>query len=219
MKPPQPPGNDPPSEAFVPPEPWIDAFDSQCTEPLLKRARRVAAQRARDFGWDSPANDTYYAEELVQNVLADTLLGVLRWDPNAETLEGHLFDEIRLRAWRDAKRAQRLPHASIDTVNEGGESPALSELEEHLYANASEAPVATATRAAETASALRALAHGKPLVTRILDAFSAGATRKDDVMCVAKISSSEYHNARRQLARLVEQLPDSLRPRRRVPGV
>ncbi|HEU4726476.1 MAG TPA: hypothetical protein VFT22_01245 [Kofleriaceae bacterium] len=219
MKPPQPPGNDPPSGAFVPPEPWIDAFDSQCTEQLLKRARRVAAQRARDFGWDSPANDTYYAKELVQNVLTDTLLGVLRWDPNAETLEAHLFDEIRLRAWRDAKRAQRLPHASIDTVNEGGESPVLSELEEHLRANAPEAPVATVARAAETTAALRALAQDKPLVIRILDAFSAGATRKEDVMCAVEISSSQYHNGRRQLARLVEQLPDSLRPRRRSPGV
>jgi hypothetical protein len=204
------------SERFVPSQSWIAAFDTQCTELLLKRARHFAACRARDLGWAGPGNDAYYADELVQNAVTDTLLGVLRWDPNARTFQVHLYDAIRLRVRRDAARAQRFPHQSIDVVGEDGESQALAEAEARLLAEAPEAPPETATRAADTAVELKKLAKGKRLVLRLLDAFADRATTKEDAMRVASMSRAEYHNARRQLARLVDQLPEHLKPRRRI---
>jgi hypothetical protein len=214
MKLPQQPEADPPPARFVPSEEWTDAFDLECTDLLLKQARRYAAYLARVFGWESPANDEYYADELVQDVVTDTLLGVLRWQP-PRRLETHLWDAIRSRARRDAERAERLPHDSMD-VGADGEPRTLAEVEAQLLADAPQAPPETAARAAETASELSKLARGKQLLLQLLDAFASGATSKEDVMRVANMSSLDYRNALRQLRRAVEQLPCHLKPRRRV---
>lgn len=207
---------EPPLAPFVPSKDWIEAFDTECTEMLLKRARRFAACRARDQGWDGPSNEAYYADELVQNVVTDTRFGVLRWDPSARAFQVHLYDAIRLRIRRDVARAQRFPHQSIDAVGADGESPSLVEAEAQLLVEAPEATPETAARAAETAVELKKLAKGKTLILRLLGAFERRATTKEDVMRVANMTSAEYHNARRQLARLVDQLPDHLKPRRRI---
>lgn len=67
-------------DPFVPSEAWIDAFDAQCTDAMIKRLQRFAAAWARILGGEYAANDADYADELVQNVLTDTMEGVLRWD-------------------------------------------------------------------------------------------------------------------------------------------
>jgi hypothetical protein len=221
MKPTQQPEADPPPARFVPSEEWTDAFDLECTELLLKQARRFAAHLAHVFGWDSPANDAYYADELVQNVVTDTLLGVLRWEPgppgeNRRPFAVHLYDAIRLRARRDAERAERLPHESMSVMGDDDEPRALAEVEAQLLADAPQATPETAARAAETAIELRKLARGKQLLLQLLDAFARDATSREDVMRVSNMSSLDYRNALRQLRRAVEQLPDHLKPRRRV---
>lgn len=71
----------------------------------------------------------------------------------------------------------------------------------------------TVERAEQVVSSLHELAQTKPLVQRLLDAFKRNAFTKEEVMLAANLSSAEYHNARRQLGRLVDQLPDQLRPR------
>ena len=189
---------------FVPPKEWTEAFNMQCTERMLNRARRFAARR--------PGSDAYDADELVHGVVLDTLRGLLGWDPTVRNLDVHLFAAIRRRAMRAVARAERFPHVSIDVADDDGESSVMDETDARLLAEAPEATPETISRATGIAIALKQLAAGKAPVARLLDAFDSGAFTKNDVMRIARMTHAEYHNARRQLARLVDQLPDELKP-------
>ena len=207
---------DPPSTQFDPSEEWIDAFDEQCTEALFQSARRFAAYRARFLGCGTPRADAYYARELVQNALADTLLGALQWDPSVQSLKHHILDAIRLRARRDRTRAERFPHESIDAGDPDDESSAMAEAEAALAADAANGTAEEMARAAATMSALRTACAGNLPALRYLDAVERGVVARPDLMRIAGLTRDEYHNARRRLARLVTQLPYHLQPRRAV---
>lgn len=194
------------SVRFVPPKAWLEAFQAQCSEQLLRRARRFAARR--------PGSEAYDADELVHDIVLDTLRGVLQWDPSARSLEVHLYEIIRRRARRAVAKGERFPHASVDDVDGEAESLVMAEADDRLLADAPEATRETVECAHDTATALKELAAGKPLLLQLLNAFECGETSKEDVMRVTGMSASDYHNARRQLARLVNQLPSELRARR-----
>jgi hypothetical protein len=190
----------------VPEEAWIDAFDTQCTSEMLKRLQRFAAWWARILGGESAGNDAYYAEELVQNALGDTLEGVLRWDPKSGDLEPFLIDVIRLRARRDRKRARRHQHVSIDELGLDGSlsSPELIEDADTIV-----------TAMTRTMTRLRALSADDSLAQRFLDAVDQEATTRVEVMRIGGLTSDQYHNTRRRLARLITQLEPDLTPRQR----
>jgi hypothetical protein len=119
---------------FVPSERWIEAFDKQCTETLLKRARRYAALQAQEAGWDLPSASAHDPDDVVNHIVKDTLSGVLRWNPDAEAFDQHLFDAIRSRVSRYAGRATRYPHESIDATDSNGTSLVMPEVEAQLAA-------------------------------------------------------------------------------------
>jgi hypothetical protein len=208
--------------APLPPEAWIDAFDEQLSEPMLKEVRRFAVYRASTLGWEGAGNDAYYAEELVQNAVADTRLGVLRWDPSVNNLHQHLVDAVRLRSRRDRAHAERYPHVSLDECDRddddgaSGGSVLSPEAEATLQVTAPATTdehvehEASAARATAIAAKLRELSEGDPIVQRFLDATDRDACTRADVMRLAGLTSAEYHNARRRLARLVAQLPRHL---------
>jgi len=195
-----------PRAPFVPPESWIEAFDEQCTSTTLKRLRRYAAMLARIAGRDV-GND--YAEELVQNALTDTMCGTLRWDPEAEGLEPYLITVIRLRARRDRRRVHHYHHVYIDAYDPGDPAMELADVEAALAVEP-----AALTKSAEhedeaitrTMTDLRERACGDPQARRFLNATYQGATTKAQIMRLAELTNTEYHNTRRRLARLVEQL-------------
>jgi hypothetical protein len=216
MKPTPPPDSAPPLAPVARSqlsEEWIEKFDAQCTELLLKRARRYAAQRARDLGWQVQSAGAYDPDELVDNIVKDTLAGVLRWDPNVRDFDQYLFDAVRKRVTRQARRMTQYPHESIDAVDSTGRSPVMSAVEIQLRSEAPEATRETRARLSETITSLRKLGRNKPLVQRLLTAFECLATEEEDVMRRASLTSKQYHSARRQLARLVERLPSHLKPR------
>lgn len=202
-----------PSREFVPSENWIEKFEKECIEALLKRARRYAARYAQGVGWEFPSASTHDPDDVVANVVRDTLSGALRWNHETEEFAQHLFDAIRSRVTCHVERAKRYRHESIDATDANGVSPIMSEVEAQLQATADEATVDTSERAAETIRCLRHLARRKPLVLRMLTAFEEGATEMTDVMEAAGMTLEEYQNARRQLARLTERLPSHLKPR------
>ena len=208
-----PPTKYPPVGQFVPSEQWIEKFDEQCTEVLLKRARRYAALRAQDLGWEMPSAGAYDPDELVDNIVKDTLAGALRWEPHVRDFDQHLYDAVRSRVTRYAKRAAQYPHESMDAIDHTGTSPVMAAVEMQLRVEAPEPPLDTRVRLAETLASLRKLGHRKPLVQRLLTAFEHRVTDEEEVMRVAKMTSTEYDIARRQLARLVERLPRHLKPR------
>jgi hypothetical protein len=199
------------SDRLVSSEYWMEQFKAQCTERLLEKARSFATKRARDLGWEMPGPGIYDPDELVDNIVKETLAGVITWNPQKQDFDRFLYDAVRVRVMRHAKRAMRRPHESIDALDAEGESPAMAEIETQLLAE--NATPETVERVEQVVSSLHELARSKPLVQRLLDAFKRNAFTKDEVMLAANLSSAEYHNARRQLGRLVDQLPDHLRPR------
>src|SRR4051794_27154884 len=103
-----------PRAPFVVSNEWRAAFETQCTRELLRRAERFAERRARKLRVVDVVVDDDYAPHLVQDVLGDTVTGLLRWDPCGECLEDHLMDAIATRVHHEVARARRFPHVSLD---------------------------------------------------------------------------------------------------------
>jgi hypothetical protein len=199
-----------PAQRHGPTDAWLEAFNTQCTEAMLKRLRRYALLLARCPGGEQLGDLTAYAEEVTQAVVTDVADGVLRWEPSARELEPYLTDVIRLRVRRDRKRAARYPHLSLDAVPPRDRAPLLDEVDSQLASNASargDDHDADARRAmTATLGRIRRLVAADPLALRFLDAFDQGAATRGEIMKVAGFTRAEYHNTRRRLARLFSKL-------------
>jgi hypothetical protein len=163
-----------------------------------------------------PRTDDSYARELVQDALVDTFVGELHWAPAEKTLEAHAIDVIRYRTRDELVRALQRPHVSLDrdVVADTGEYYTLETDDEVALALAAESPASSPELrvvVVETLAGARKVADGDPSVLAILDAIERGATTREDVLSMSSLTPEQYQNARKQLTRLVQQLPDSLR--------
>jgi DNA-directed RNA polymerase specialized sigma24 family protein len=191
---------------YLPTEAWLNAFEAQCSEAMLKRLRRYATLLTKLPGGEHLGDPASYAEELVQASVADLAAGVLRWDPGTKELEPYLTDVLRLRARRDRKRATRYAHLSIDTVPTS--SALVHEVETCLADAAAHDDDEAMTRSLRE---LRGLTSADPLAQRFLDALDRGAGGRTEIMSLAGLTRADYHNTRRRLARLLTQLPPAQR--------
>lgn len=194
------------SRSWSPTKEWSAAFASECTAQLYDEARRFAAWRARAVGNEGGLADEYYTRELVQNAVADTAAGVLRWDPTSKTLREHVCDAIRTRTNHDRLRARRYRHEAIDVFDPEASGELLGEIEATLAERSACVSPELAILAAEWFSELRERVAPSSKVARMLDAFKAGATTMADVMHLTGMSEPEYDAARLRLDRLVEHL-------------
>jgi hypothetical protein len=196
---------------FVPNEEWIEAFESQATDQLRKEAKRFARSRARFVAIAGGRVDDYYISSLVQDVLTDTLFGVLTWDPSSKALENHVFDAIQSRTSHDITRAKKLRHQSIDAFDARNDaSAAMTELESSLELDRQQPRPEALRFSAEVLAKLRDLAAEDKGVLRILDAVDEGAVEAKDIMHVAGMSKKTYHKARIRLGRIVLQLSNEV---------
>jgi hypothetical protein len=203
-------------EPFVHAEAWIEAFDEQCTEALLKRLRRYALLLARIPGGEHLGDAASYAEEQVQAAVTDLVGGVLRWDPSTKNLEPYLMDVIRLRVRRDRKRAARFQHVSIDATPSSNSGMPIRDMELQLAASASphadEREVSSPSSMTRTMQRLRDFFSEDPPALRYLDAIDAigpDATTRAEIMKAAGLTRAEYHNTRRRVARHIARLDPS----------
>ena len=196
--------------SFCPTEDWIEAFDQQNTDDLRKRAKRFARSRARFVARAGGRGDELYVAELVQDVLTDTLFGVLTWDPAVVPLQAHVFGAIRSRTKNDRIRALRFRHQSIDAIAAGDSATAMSaamcEVETSLAATRNTPSPESLTWSGEVLDHVRGLAAADAAILRILDAVEAGASEPCEIMSIASMSEKTYKKARLRLGRVVEQL-------------
>ena len=198
-----------PQPRFTPNEEWIDAFQEQATDELRKRAKRFARSRARVVASAGGHVDDYYVSALVQDVLTDTLIGVLTWDPAAVALEIYVLNAIRSRSHHDAARAKK--HRSIDASDPRSEARAVMvEVESSLSFDQYTPSADALAFSDEVIAYIRRLAKTDGCVLRMLDAIELGATERSEIMQLAKMSSQTYHKARIRLGRLVERLPNEV---------
>lgn len=95
------------SDRLVSSEYWMEQFKAQCTERLLEKARNFAIKRARDLGWEMPGPGVYDPDELVDNIVKETLAGVISWNPKKQDFDRFLYDAIRVRVMRSARCGAR----------------------------------------------------------------------------------------------------------------
>jgi hypothetical protein len=192
---------------FVPSEEWIEAFEAQATHELRKAAKRFARMRARFVAIAGGRVDDYYVSSLVQDVLTDTLFGVLTWDPGVSALENHVFDAIKSRTSHDITRAKKLRHQSIDAFDSRYDTSAvMTDLETSLELDWQQPRPEALRFSAEVIEQLRSLAPDDKGVSRMLDAIEQGAVEAKDIMHLAGMSKKTYHKARARLGRIAEQL-------------
>lgn len=183
---------------------WRDAFTAQCTDQLYDVGRRFAARRAAVVARCGGVVDDYYVRELVANAISDTAVGVLCWDPAAQSLEAHVLDAISRRANHDCSRAIRYRHEAVDFFDPETPRALVDEVEAKL---AEAVPGVRSGSELERVTRLRELAGPEDEhVLLVLDAFEARATTKSDVLHFTGLSDKEYRAAQKRLMRLVAKL-------------
>jgi hypothetical protein len=170
---------------------------------MRMRATRFARSRARIVARAGGRADDLYIAELVHDVLTDTLLGVLTWDPAVVSLDAHVFGAIRSRTKNDRLRALRFRHQSLDASDA---SAVMGEVESSLAAGQGAASTESLLFSAEVLDQVRGLAGDDTAILRIVDAIAEGATTPSEIMSVAQMAEKTWRKARLRLGRLVEQL-------------
>jgi hypothetical protein len=195
---------------------WRDAFQAQCTKELMKIAKRHAERRARKLRQAGGRVDDDYLRSLVQDVLGDTTMGILCWDPCTESLEDHVMDAIATRVHHDVVRARRFPHASIDDADPDTARATLAAADAALLAVHDASP-ATVRLSEDSLGELCEMVTSDEDLQRVLGALAMGATCKDDILFVTGMSDAEYRAARHRLDRLLPRLPRHARPSASLP--
>lgn len=189
--------------AFVPTREWVQAFRSQWTPELALFARRYARTQCRKVALVR-AIDESFAVEMVQDIIGDTMLGVIAWDPDRVSLKKHVLDAIMSRSRHAYVHALKFRPLQLEAVVDEAERKLE---EEH-------APLIAAIAFAE--EVLRTLrtyvSPDDSELNRILDAYEQGVTKRFDVLRLTKLSAKQYDAARHRLKRLVDLLPATLRP-------
>jgi hypothetical protein len=188
-------------QAFVPTREWVQAFRAQWQPELIEAAHRYARTQARKVALLRPI-DASYAAELVQDIVGDTVLGVIAWDPGRVPLKKHVLDAIKSRTRHAYVQALKFRAVRIDKY--------VDEAERALAASRASEGDADVTRTA--LRTIRDLAHDDREVILLLDAYEQLVTKRFDVLKLTKLTSKQYDAARHRLKRLVDQLPASLRP-------
>src|SRR5436853_569885 len=100
-------------EPFTPTEEWIEQYQQQATAELIAGLNQFARTRALAVAAAGRKVDDYYARELVLDVLGDTWLGAVRWDPTKCSLGYHLVRTIEGRADKHRQHAIKRPHDAL----------------------------------------------------------------------------------------------------------
>jgi hypothetical protein len=191
-----------------PSEPWRAAFRAQATADLMARALRWAEGEAVRGRLANPAL-AWDPEDVVQQLLAATVGGTLRWRPDLVSLGAHLRDKIRLAGRRARRRcAVNLPRlvAALDIAEveetDGADAEALVGDDEWRLV------VRDVARRCE--AQIAKLAAGDPEVLLVLSAMPEAETEAE-LADATGLSAAKVRAAKRRLRRLATRLAPALR--------
>jgi hypothetical protein len=185
---------------------WEDAFEVQLTREMTASVMIYAKKRAEWIQRTTKRHDTFLARELYQDAVTDTWLGDVKWDPAKVPLELHLKRTIRSRSAARVEHLLQFPEDRLRTLKLDMETKMSDAMEVGQGSDLS-------SYVDDVVSQLYELACGDTEVVQILDCFAVDQVDRRDIMRATGMDRITYHNARRRLVRLVEDLPNDLRGR------
>jgi hypothetical protein len=191
-----------------PPATTRTALEQQNTDQLRKAARRYAESRIQFVRAARCPIPKHYAQELVDDAIADTWLGVVHWDPDRCSLLVHVRSEIRRRTFNDARHGRRFPRVTFDIAANDPHDASLIELQ---LAPVGGSPIVFAALVSKIATALKVLACGDPNAVAILCCWQESLLEREDVLARTQMTLAEYKAARKRLLSLSKKLPPEAR--------
>lgn len=185
---------------------WEDAFEAQLTREMTVSLMIYAKKRAEWIQRTTKRHDNYLARELYQDAVTDTWLGDVAWDPAKVPLELHLKRTIRSRSAARVEHLVQFPEDRLRTLKLDMETKMSDALEVQQTTD-----LKLTSYIDEIVSKLYELAGDDAEVVQILDCFANDQIDRRDIMRETGLERLAYHNARRRLVRLVENLPNDLR--------
>lgn len=194
----------------APPPSTLQALEEQTTPELLNQLRRyaqVCERKVRHAG--QPVPDTY-ARELVDDVHADTRIGVLPWDP-ARSLVDHLRNEIKRRTWQEIRRARRV---AIVSLHEAANDEAMSPQVERALARAPQSdcnPLTLYVMAATVCQQLRRLVPRDLEIAAVVTCWEEGSVEQSEILRRTSLTKAAFECVRQRLRNTIRKLPTELR--------
>lgn len=202
---------EPAATPILPPPATLLALDQQNTAALRTEARRYAESRlpfVRGAGRPIPKN---YADELVDDAITDTWLGIANWDPTRCSLLVHIRGEILDRTSKEARHGRRYRRISFDVAaNDPKDARAIH----HHLTHASQgdcSPIMFAALVFRIANALKDLAQADPDAQAMLACWRDGVTVRGEVLARTQLTPAAYKATRKRLLTLRDKLPPELR--------
>lgn len=192
----------------APPPSTLRALEEQTTPEVLNEVRRYAQaceRRLRNAG--RPVSDTC-ARELVDDVHADTRVGILRWDP-ARKLVDHLRSEIRKRTWQELRRARRVSIVSLQVDNDEAMSPQV----ERALAHATQSdcnPLTLHVMTATVCLQLRRLAPRDLEIAAVVACWEDGAVEQREILSRTGLTEAIFECVRKRIRNAILKLPIEL---------
>src|ERR1041385_4398970 len=196
------------SPTFEPSKEWLDIYLEQATTELIKAAKRYARLHAKKVRFVRHVPD-WYEDEMVLNVLEDTLFRKIKWDPERVSLKKHVLDAIKSRTRHDYVRALKFTPLRLDDPG------VMHAAENHLVQTTTVNTMVSAV-CATTITQLRELAGDDADVHLVIDALIQLVTKKRDILKLTGLTTRRYEAARKRLHRLTLKLPASLRETARM---
>lgn len=185
---------------------WEDAFEAQLTGEMTASVMIYAKKRAEWIQRITRRHDDYLARELYQDAITDTWLGDVTWDPAKVPLELHLKRTIRSRSATRVEHLVQFPEDRVGKLKLDMETKMSDALEVQQATD-----LTLTSYIDDIVGRLYELAGDDAEVVQILDCFANDQIERRDIMRATGLDRLAYHNARRRLVRLVENLPNDLR--------
>lgn len=185
---------------------WEAAFETQLTREMVASVRIYAKKRAEWIQRTTKRHDPDLARELSQDAITDTWLGDVAWDPAKAPLELHLRRTIRSRSAARMEHLAQFPEDRVHKPKLDMETKMSVAMERQQATDAG-----LASFIDDVVAKLHQLAGDDAEVIQILSCFANGHVERRDIMRAIGLDRIAYHNARRRLVRLVENLPNDLR--------
>lgn len=197
----------------LPPPATLRAIDQQNTPQMRAEAHRYAESRLRYVRGAGRPIPKDYAEELVNDAVADTWLGIARWDPSRCSLLIHVCGEILDRTSKEARHGRRYRRVTFElAANDPSDVALIQHHHDLTYGSQGDcAPIVFAAHVFRIANALDALASGDDDAQAVFLCWRDGVTVRSEVMARTSLSRAAYKAARKRLLALRDKLPPELR--------